>query len=335
MTDRPRIVLAMLDGLVGSAFTDQQLDRLARIGEIVDRTPLSQFDDDRAARLLADADVLVGHWGCPTLTADVLDRAPRLSLFAYAAGTVKWQVTDAVWERGVVVTSSAAANAVPVAEYTVAMILLANKGVLLLREFIRDPSLRLPLDRMRLGNVAKRVGVVGASHVGRLVIELLRPYSLDVVVYDPYISDADAAALGVDVERDLRQLCANVHVLSLHAPDIPATRGMIGAGELAALPDNAVFINTARAALVDQEALLAELRAGRISAVLDVTDPEPIPADHPLLALPNSFVTPHIAGSLGTELHRMSDLAIDEVERFVQSEPLLHQVTQSDLDRIA
>jgi phosphoglycerate dehydrogenase-like enzyme len=207
--------------------------------------------------------------------------------------------------------------------------------VLLLREFIRDPSLRLPLDRMRLGNVDKRVGIVGASHVGRLVIEMLRPYSLDVVVYDPYLTESDAESLGVDVERDLRRLCASVDVLSLHAPDIPATRGMIGAAELAALPDNAVFINTARPALVDQEALLVELRAGRISAILDVTEPEPIPADHPLLALPNAFVTPHIAGSLGTELRRMSDLAIDEVERFVRGEPLLHPVAQSDLDRIA
>lgn len=335
MTDRPLIVLAMLDGLLGSAFTESQLDRLDRIGDLVDRTPLSRFDDDHAARLLTDAEVLVGHWGCPTLTVDVLDRAPRLALFAYAAGTVKWQITDAVWQRGVVVTSASAANAVPVAEYTVAMILLANKGVLLLREFIRDPSLRLPLDRMRLGNVSKRVGIVGASHVGRLVIELLRPYSLEVVVYDPYLTDADAESLGVGVARDLRKLCASVDVLSLHAPDIAATRGMIGADELAALHDNATFINTARPALVDQEALLAELRSGRISAVLDVTDPEPIPAEHPLLALPNAFVTPHIAGSLGTELHRMSDLAIDEVERFARGEPLLYEVTQSDLDRIA
>ena len=96
-----------------------------------------------ADALLAEAEVLVGHWGCPTLTAEVLDRAPALRLFAYGAGTVKWQVTDAVFERGIVVTSAAAANAVPVAEYTVAMILLANKGVFLVRERQRDPDARV------------------------------------------------------------------------------------------------------------------------------------------------------------------------------------------------
>ena len=97
-------------------------------------------------RCSPEAEVLVGHWGCPTLTAEVLDRAPRLRLFAYGAGTVKWQVTDAVFERGIVVTSAAAANAVPVAEYAVAAILLANKGVFVVREQQRDPDARVTLD---------------------------------------------------------------------------------------------------------------------------------------------------------------------------------------------
>jgi phosphoglycerate dehydrogenase-like enzyme len=329
-----RIALAMMDGLGASAFDAAQLERLATIGELVDPRPLTSLDDDRASAVLADVDVLLGHWGCPTLTAAVLDLAPNLRLFAYAAGTVKWQVTDAVWTRNIRVTSAAAANAVPVAEYTVAMILLANKGALLFRERARAPKLRLPFPNP-LGNVAKRVGIVGASFVGRLVIDLLRPYALDVVVYDPFFSEAEARALGVDVERDLTQLCATVDVLSVHAPDIPPTRGMIGAAQIAALRDGAVFINTARPALVDQDALTEHLTAGRISAILDVTDPEPIAPEHRLLALPNVFVTPHIAGSIGTELSRMADLAIDEIERFGRDEPLQYEVTAADLDRIA
>ncbi len=329
-----KIALAMMDGLGPSAFSTAQIERLATLGDIVDPQPLVLLDDQRARELLADCDVLLGHWGCPTLTADVLSVAPNLRLFAYAAGTVKWQVTDAVWERGVRVTSAAAANAVPVAEYTVAMIVLANKGVLLWRERTRDPSLRLPFPNP-LGNVAKRIGIVGASFIGRLVIDLLRPYSLDVAVYDPYLTDAEAATLGVEIERDLTRLCATVDVVSVHAPDIPPTRGMIGAEQIAAMRDGTVFINTARPALVDQDALLERLTAGRISAILDVTDPEPVPAEHPLVALPNVFVTPHVAGSIGTELSRMADLAIDEIERFGRGEPLRYEVTQGDLDRIA
>ncbi len=325
----------MLDGLVDTAFTAAHFDRMNAVGTVADRVPLTRLDDGRAAAVLADAEVLLGHWGCPTITTEVLDRAPALRMFVYAAGTVKWQVTDAVWARNIVVTSAAAANAVPVAEYTLAMILLANKGVLLIREQLRDPSVAVTLDRMRIGNVGKRIGIVGASHVGRLVINMLRPFALDVVVYDPFLSDDEAKHLGVEVERDLDELCARVDTLSLHAPDIPATRTMIGARQLRRLRDGAVLINTARPALIDQDALLAELQTGRMSAVLDVTSPEPLPPEHPLLALPNVFATPHVAGSLGTELHRMADDAVSEIERYARGEPPRYPVRREDLDRIA
>lgn len=335
MSDRPRIVLGMLDGMVEHLFSPEQLARLDAVGRIVDRTPLASWNDSRADALLADAEILVGHWGCPTLTGAVLDRAPRLRLFAYGAGTVKWQVTDAVFARGIVVTSAAAANAVPVAEYAVAAILFANKGVFLVRERLRDPSLRFALDLARVGNHGARVGIVGASIIGRLVIEALRPTDLEFAVYDPFLTSEDAAQLGVEKVDDLDALCASVRVLSLHAPDIPPTRGMIGAEQLAALPDGATLVNTARPALVDQDALLVELTSGRLSAVLDVADPDPLPPDHPLLALPNVFATPHVGGAMGNELVRLAELAVQEVERHVAGSPPLHPVRAEDLDRIA
>ena len=332
---KPRIALAMMDGLVDHAFTADQLARLDVVGEVIDAKPLASFDEDRAARVLADAEVLVGHWGCPTLTAEVLEVAPALRLFAYAAGTVKWQVTDAVWTRDLIVTSAAAANAVPVAEYTVAMVLLANKGVLLFREWLRDPTVKVPLNPGTVGNYRRRVGLVGASLVGRHVIELLAPYDLDVGVYDPYLTADDAARLGVQKFDDLDELCAAADVLSIHAPDVGATRAMIGAPQLAALRDGATFLNTARPALVDPAALEAELASGRIAGILDVAEPDPLPAGHPLLGLPNVFVTPHVAGAMGNELHRLAELAIVEVERYAAGESPRHAVRHADLDRIA
>jgi len=328
-------VLGMLDGMVEHLFTPAQLARLAACGEILDPVPLSSWDDPRTGVLLADAEILVGHWGCPTLTEAVLDRAPDLRLFAYGAGTVKWQVTDAVFARGVTVTSAAAANAVSVAEYAVGAILLANKGVFVVRELQRDPNARVTFDATRIGNRGTRVGIVGASLVGRLVIEMLRSTEICVAVYDPYLSAAEAVQLGVEKVDDLDALCASVRLLSIHAPDIPPTREMIGAAQLAALPDGATVVNTARPALVDQDALVAALTSGRLSAVLDVTEPDPLPADHPLLALPNAFVTPHVAGAMGNELIRLSELAVTEVERFVRGDPPLHPVVAADLDRIA
>jgi phosphoglycerate dehydrogenase-like enzyme len=171
--------------------------------------------------------------------------------------------------------------------------------------------------------------------VGRHVIRLLAPYDLTVAVYDPFFSAEEAVELGVEKVDDLDELCASVDVLSVHAPDVEATRGMIGATQLAALRDGATFINTARPALVDSAALEAELSDGRIAAVLDVAEPDPLPAGHPLLGLPNVFVTPHVAGAMGNELHRLAELAIVEVERYAAGQPPLHAVHQADLDRIA
>jgi phosphoglycerate dehydrogenase-like enzyme len=185
-----------------------------------------------------------------------------------------------------------------------------------------------------VGNFGKTVGIVGASRIGRRVIELLRPFQLDVLVSDPYL-DADAARrLGVD-RRELDELLAASDVVSLHAPALPSTRHMIDARRLALLRDGATLINTARGSLVDQDALVAELASGRIDAVLDVTEPEVLPPDSPLYELPNVVLTPHIAGALGVELRRLGDAAIDEIERYAAGEPFAHQVTAGDLDRIA
>ena len=331
---RPPTVLAMSEGLLGAAFPDGRLDRLREVADLLDDEPLTVLDDDRARDLLGRAEVLVGHWGCPTLTDDVLELAPNLRLFAYAAGTVKWQVTDAVWERDLLVTSAAAANAVPVAEYTLAAILFSVKGVFSFVELERDRSARVPLPFDRFGAVGRRIGLVGASHVGRLVIDLLAGHQMDVAVADPYLSDDEAAALGVR-RMELDELCAWCDVLSLHAPDVETTKGMIGAEQLAALRDGVTLVNTARGALVDTGALVAELRSGRLSAVLDVTEPEPLPEDHELRRLPNVVLTPHVAGAVGSELVRLADLAIDEVARFAAGEPPRYPVRRSDLDRIA
>src|SRR5690606_32960603 len=115
---------------------------------------------------------------------------------------------------------------------------------------------------------------------------------------DPFADAAKVAAAGAELVP-LADLLPRVDVLTLHAPALAATRHMIGRAELAALRDGAVLINTARGSVLDHDALLAECRDGRIDAVLDVTEPEPLPADSPLLTLDNVAVTPHIAGSLG------------------------------------
>jgi phosphoglycerate dehydrogenase-like enzyme len=333
-TKRPAIALSMYAGMEPYALRPEHLARLGELCEVLEPTAVEGLDRPRADEVLARAEVLLGHWGCTRLDESFLARAPRLRMVAYAAGTVKEVVTPAVFERGILVTSGAAANAVPVAEYTVAAILLANKDAFVAAARMRDPSVPTGPRRHPVGNWAKRIGIVGASHVGRRVIELLAPYHLDVVVADPFLDAAGAAALGATLV-DLDDLLATSDVVSLHAPALPETRRMIGAGQLASMMDGAVLVNTARGSLVDHDALTAEVASRRLTAVLDVTDPEPLPADHPLLALPGAWVTPHLAGSEGTELSRLAELVLTEIERYCTGQAPLHPVRQSDLGVIA
>jgi phosphoglycerate dehydrogenase-like enzyme len=156
---------------------------------------------------------------------------------------------------------------------------------------------------------------------------LLAPFEVRTVVYDPYLSDEDAAGLGTR-RTDLRTLMATSDLVSLHAPLLPSTRGMIGAAELAALRDGAVFVNTARGALVDQEALVRELQTKRIRAVVDVTDPEVPDPGSSLWDLDNVVLTPHVAGSRGLELRRIGERAVAEIGRLTRGEQLLFEVSR-------
>ncbi|UNO41393.1 hydroxyacid dehydrogenase [Streptomyces sp. MST-110588] len=335
---RPTLLLAMGPGVAGRLFAERHHDRLAALVRTDSRLVAHELDGPgpRVAAALAGAEVLLTCWGAPPLTARVLDAAPRLRAVVHAAGSVKGHVTAACWERGIAVSSAAAANALPVAEYTLAAILFANKRVLYAAR--RFGVLRAAHDWSAelagAGNYRRTVGVVGASRVGRRVIELLRPFDVTVLLYDPHVGAGEAARLGC-VPVSLDELCARSDVVTVHAPDVAATRHMIGGRQLSLMADGATLVNTARGALVDEAALLAELVPGRLNAVLDVTDPEPPDPDSPLYDLPNVLLTPHVAGSLGGELHRLADAALDEVERYARGLPFAGAVAREELDRSA
>jgi phosphoglycerate dehydrogenase-like enzyme len=326
----------MIPGVEGLVLTPAARAELDALVELVAPTAvdLRTLDDD----VLATVEILVGSWGCSVLDDELLARMPALRLLAYAAGTVKMTVTPATWRRGVAVSSAAAANAVPVAEFTFAAIVMIGKDVFRIRDRHREVRGREPVSGSGpagdVGTRGLRIGIVGASTIGRLVIERLASLDVDVAVSDPYLDDAAAIALGVAV-MDLDDLFGWADVVTVHAPELPSTRHLVDADRLARLHDGAWLVNTARGSIVDTDALTAECASGRLCAFVDTPEPEPLPPDSPLYDLPNVVLTPHIAGSLGTEISRMGDLAVAEVRRFVEGEPLLHPVHERDLERIA
>lgn len=330
---RPVLSFAYRPALTANVFAPQHLAMLAALCDIADATPLESFDGERAHHLLARTEILVTGWGCPRIDAPVLAMAPQLKLITHAAGTVKAMIAPEVFGAGITVCSAVAANALPVAEYTLAAILFSNKQVLRYRDLYRagrEAARMQDLSEPGVGNWRKTIGIVGASRIGRRVIELLRPFDFEVLVHDPYLSTDAAHAMAVEAVT-LDELMARSDVVSIHAPALDSTRHMIDAQRLALMRDGATLINTARGSLIDQPALEAELSSGRISAVLDVTTPEALPADSPLYDLPNVLLTPHIAGAMRGERERLGALVVSEVERYVRGLSLAHAIAPDTL----
>lgn len=330
----PAAVFALAPTFVPSLFPPPVLARLREAVRVAPDKAVLDFADPAVAAELAEAEFLITGWGCPRLDEKALAAMPRLRAVLHSAGSVRGIVTDACWERGIVVSSAVEANAVPVAEYTLAAILFSGKDAFGLRERYRTEKVVGLLALAGEGNLGRRVGVVGASRVGRRVLEMLRPFDFTVSLYDPYVTAEEAAALGAE-PMGLDELLGGSDVVTLHAPDLPATYRMLDRRRLALIRDGGVLINTARGALVDPAALTDELVAGRLRAVLDVTEPEPLPADSPLHGLPNVFVTPHVSGSAGNELGRLGLAVAEEASRLAQGLPPAHPVHRSDLGRIA
>lgn len=293
------------------------------------------IDTLKAKTLIKGSQACITSWETPPLRKDILDYAPNLKLISHAAGSVKPIVTDTVWKRGIKVTSASSAIAIGVAETTVGLMITALKGILQFNELTHRGFWREKKEVSRTKELYRlAIGVIGAGNVGRNVIRLLRNFEVSILVYDPYLSDEEAKKLGVK-KISLTELMSSSDVVSLHAPDIPTTHHMINKDNLKLLKDGAIFINTARGALVDEKALIEELKTGRIIACIDVTDPEPPTLDNPLRKLPNVILTPHIAGAISNNLYRAGRYAINEVHNLFLGKPLYYEVTKDMLEKIA
>lgn len=311
-------------------------EELARLGELVDLRGIIDGPELLAhASEYQDVELLVGSWGMPPLTADLLARLPNLKAVFYAAGTVKFCVTDTFWERGIRITNASLANARPAAEFAFAEIILSLKRawerIFLLREkrqFVqRDPLVK--------GCYGTTVGLLALGKIGRLVAEKLRTLDVNVIAYDPFVSAGDAAALGV-VLRPLDEVFASADVVSCHLPITQQTQHILRGEHFAKMKIGATFINTARGSVVREDELVAVLKERPdLFAVLDVIENEPPDREDALFNLPNVVLTPHIAGSVGNECRRMGRMMIDELTRHLAGQPLQGEVLREQLEMLA
>lgn len=331
---RPKGIFILDAASLDVIYGPRERAELERLAEITGPAQTPQSIRNNLS-LLADAEVIFTGWGAPVMDAAFLEAAPKLKAVFYGAGSIRGVVTPAFWERRITITSAYSINAIPVAEYTLGVILLSLKKFWSFAAGTRaglgwdDHTRKVP------GCFRSTVGLVSFGMVARRTLELLRPFDLHCLVSCPFLGEAEAETLGIEL-RALPQLFREADVVSLHTPDLPETRGMIRGSHFASMKTNATFINTARGAVVREQEMADTLRKRPdLTAVLDVCHPEPPAPGSPLLTLPNIVLTPHIAGSMATECHRLGEFMAREFRRYLAGEPLVGQITAEMASKIA
>ena len=342
---RAKVLIVCNRGVRDASLLSEDLERLSAFADwewlqLEGGVSFGPNEDPGAVRRLmervGDVDCVVVSHGSPMISAEVMDGAPNLKIVGELEGDrFAYRIdVESAWERGIRTVDTTHGSSYPVAEWALGLILISlrNAGESFRRILAGDAS--KPAHN-NFGYVhgeltGKRVGLIGCGHIGRRLVKLLRPFEVGIRVYDPYMASEMPDAIGV-VKTSLENVLAKSDVIVCLAPHTPATEGMIGRRELDLIPSNSVFVNVSRGAVVDSDALIARLKRGDIVAGLDVFDPEPIPADSEIIGLPNTFLSPHIAGVTLTSRHRFFSLMVDELERFFRGEEPLFELTPRSL----
>jgi phosphoglycerate dehydrogenase-like enzyme len=308
-------------------------EKIADISHLHD-TIITQdnFKDNSPA--LRDVDAIFSTWGMLNLADEQLDMMKALKAIFYAAGSVKG-FAEPILKKGIILVSGWGANGVPVAEYTLSQILLSNKGYFPNMRACSSYESRRSAPRGP-GNFGETIAILGAGMIGRTLIRLLSNFHLNVIVWDPFLSEEDAKSLGIEKVESLSEAFERGLVVTNHLANVPETRGLLTGELFASMRKNSTFINTGRGATVVEEDLIRVFNDRQdLTALLDVTQPEPPVPDSPLYEMPNIHLTSHIAGSIGDEVVRMADYVIQEFQSWERGEPLRYVVTLDMLPTMA
>ena len=331
------IFLANYKGNIDYVYAQENIDRVASLCDIEKDKVYTEEEILADPTPFKDVEYIFSTWSMPGGgKIKLVDYLPNVKALFYAAGSVRYFANE-YFEKGVRIFSAYAANAIPVAEFTVGQILLANKG------FFQSSALAkagqhnkaVEISKARVGNYGANIGIIGAGMIGRKVIELLKPYKLNILVYDIFMTEEQAKAMGVK-KCTLEEIFSTCHIVSNHLANVPATQGILRKEHFESMMQYATFINTGRGAQVCEDDMADVLEAREdLCALLDVTIQEPPVEGSKLYTLPNVFLSPHIAGSQGWEVRRMAELVIDEFEHYLNGEPTPYEITPEKLEKMA
>ncbi len=331
---RPKVTVLLSERARGMVLRAAAAERLNAAAEVT-WAPADPAEWDLDA-LIGESQSAITGWYTPEIPVEVIERHPSLQLIAHAAGSVRGIVPLELIGPRLRVTQATQFFAPSVSEFTIMQILSGLRHLPALDREMKAGTAWEDFDGRYLpGLIASRTaGVVGASRMGRAVIALLRAFGAHVLVVDPTVPREELEALGAE-PTDLDDLLKRSDIVTLHVPLLPETEGMIGAREFALIKDGALFVNSARGGLIDNDALYEELVSGRISAALDVFEEEPLPVGDRWRSLDNVIISPHRAGFTREAHLQNGDAMVDEVLRFAAGEPLSFEMPPERVSVIA
>ena len=342
---KPRVLHLPAREHTEKVFTPESWARLQAGFEVTRNEGDHDLTEEQICALIGGHDALITGWaapasgGPPPITPAIMEAADRLRIIAHSAGSVRRMLdrawTDYIVPRGICVSTATMPIACNVAETALGLIIMSAKRLMEHALHLRGTggwrTPEIPVGEQYLTGAT--VGIVGASDVGREVLRVLRPFAVRILVYDPFLTAEEADAMEVE-KAELNDLFARSDIVSLHAPSIPETDRMVGTEQLRLLRDGALLVNTARGSLIDHDALIREAAGGRIRVALDVTTPEPLPADSPLRAMPNVILTPHVAGHGRYGYQRMGEATVAALEDFFAGRPVTGAIDPERWERL-
>ena len=331
---KKKSALVLNESSAGRIYGSREMEEIRELTDLLDGV-VTQDVLESEPMILHDVELIFSGWGAPVFDDVLLKRIPKLEAVFYGAGSIRGIVTPEFWDSGITITSSWAANAVPVTEVVVAQITLS------LKKFWQSSWIKSRASWASHPDISgmydTKIGLISLGMIGRMVAERLKSYDVEVLAYDPFVNQETADNRGLGVRMvSLVELFSECDVVSLHTPNLPTTKNMITGDLILSMKQSATFINTARGAVVDETGLISALaERPDIFALLDVTDPEPPLDGSALYELPNVILSPHIAGSQGPECRRMGRYTIDQCRKYLAGEDLDWKISQTMSETMA
>jgi len=325
--NKPKFILNLEKSVFDLCYSLNDQEELQSIVELVGGVPKkTEYTRKWLSQNIKEAEACITGWGSIPFDEEILDEARKLKILFHTAGSVR-SCYDKAIGRNIRMVSNTSVNAIPVAEFTLGIILSGLKGIYHYQERFRSKAKAVWKRDISVspGYYGTTIGIIGLGYVGYKLVKLLQQFDFKVLVYSGHLDEDKACRLNVR-KVSLDKLMSQSDAVILCASNLPENRHMIDTRRLALMKDNALLVNIARGTLVDEDALVKELKRGRITAFLDVTDPEPPEEGHLFYTLSNCILTPHIAGSFGTECHRLGKATLSEIKRYLKGKPLKNEL---------